>query len=192
MATAKKAATKPVVKRRMAAAAKEAAPVAKRVVRRRKPVVEEPTNPAPAPETVAAAKTADQGFVADSDARNMKVEEASSLQTADIVDLREVNMVGRFAVVMELQLQGYIFDGCSEKDATDVPDMYTGFIQGLRLQHRNKLIFPLWVMTGLQPQALITAPVAARVSAEVVMTPPGIVAPKELNLGGTTYVKTGN
>lgn len=187
MATAKKAATKPVVKRRKTV--EEAAPV-KRVVRRRKPVAEEPTNPAPAKETAAPAATPDQGFVADSDARNMEAEETSSLQTADIVDLRNVNMAGRFAVVLELQLNGYIFDGCSDKDATDMTDVYTGFIQGLRLQHRNKLIFPICIMSGLDPQALITAPVATRVSAEVIMTQPSIAAPKELNLGGTTYVKT--
>lgn len=188
MATAKKAATKPVVKRRKAV--EKEAPVAKRVVRRRKPVVEEPVNPAPAPETAAAAPTADQGFVADSDARNMEAEEASPLQTADIVDLRKVNMVGRFGVVLELQLNGYIFDGCSEEDATDKTDLYTGFIEGLRLQHRNKLIFPVCFLSGLEPHVLITAPVATRVSAEVIMTQPGMAAPKELNLGGATYVKT--
>lgn len=191
MATAKKAATKPVVKRRKAV--EKEAPVAKRVVRRRKPVVEEPTNPAPAQETAAAAPTADQGFVADSDARNMEAKETSSLQTADIVDLRNVNMVGRFAVVLELELQGYIFDGHSDKDATDMIDFYgSALISGIKLQHRNKLMFPVTRMMDLSPDSLITKPVATRVSAEVIMTQPGIAAPKELNLGGTTYVKTGN
>lgn len=193
MATAKKVPAKKATNRRKATV--KAAPAAKRVVRRRKTVVEEAATTA-APETQAN-DVLKQDTLTDSDVGHdvgevEEVEEVNALYSADVVDLRKVGMLGRFAVVLELQLAGYVFDGYSDKDATDMVESYGNeLVSGIKLQHRNKLMFPLIRMMDLSADTLITKPVASTISAMVVMTAPDIAPPKELCLGGTVYVKTG-
>lgn len=192
MATAKKAPIKAVVKRRKPAEQAAAPAAKKRVVRRRKPVAEEPKIAAPTPEAVLNASLS-EGPASEPETSQDTKEAPGALETADVIDLRKVNMLSRFAIVLELQLNGYIFDGCSQSDATDMVDNFANtLVSGLKLQHRNKLIFPLYSMTELPLEATITTPTATAVSALVMMTEPRVAAPKQMYRDGAVYVKASN
>lgn len=191
MATAKKKA--PVKKATNRRTAAKSAPAAKRVVRRsRKPVA------VAAPEYLTSAQAQEQNDPLSQDTLTDANQpgpadgqtQQDPLVSADVLDLRGINVTGRFLMVLGLERKGYIFDRYSNEDATDVFYQYLGAaVQGLRLQHRNKLIAPVVEMDALPAELSISAPMVSSVHALLDFTDPAPAAPAEIRLGGTLYKK---
>lgn len=176
-ATVKTPAKKAPVKR---TAAKKA-PTKKVVRRQRKPIV------LPVPEELSAALmlTGGEEAQATADALAAARESRSTLAWIEILDLRGESARVRFAVINELEREGYLF---AHRLNAPMTECFTDYMNAetLRLQHNNKLVYTenFW---NVSESRAISRAVMVNVHQDIIFSEPSQAVPDQVYVAGRVY-----
>ena len=183
-APAKKAATKKAPAKKTAA---KSSPLKGRKLGPRKPknVVEQtPVIDGEALEATAQVMSAQADKAVQEDVR----EEQDQFLNIEIIDLRGLDTVAKFAVVVALNARGYIAGDTSS--LTDSENLLAAFYaDAMRLQHKNKLV-SLVSAEAIRTSAAVSR-VDVAVQANVEFSEPTPSAPTTIDMHGVTYLRIG-